>query len=375
MRSRYSEFIQRKQTLLPVYIVYGEDSLLMRRVVDALLNAALPEAEREFNLDVLDGSNTTVAHVIALATNLPFLSSRRVVWVREAERLKELDKLADALNKGRLPATTHLILQRSPNAERQGERGILQAALDRAVDKIGAIVDCSINPRTERGQLMKFVSDEAQRWGKKIAPTAIALLTTRAGHDFFRLTNEIHKLAHFVPMDIGMITNAHVEQMVAKTVEEKIFALTDAIGKRAIGDALHVLHDLLDHGYAPEVIIGQITRHLRMLFQARFLHDKGYRLRANLSSELPEEVAAALPQANNLLTFLQSQSWAAARYEEQVRHFTQTQLSAAFERTLLTDLQLKGIEGNVENPRLALELLIVDLCWDDKRAALPARRR
>ncbi len=374
MRSRYSEFIQRKQALLPVYIVYGEDALLMRRVVDTLLNAALPEAEREFNLDVLDGSNTTVAHVIALAANLPFLSSRRVVWVREAEKLKELDKLADALNKGRLPATTHLILQRSPNAERQGERGILQAALDRAVDKLGALVECSLNPRTERAQLMKFVTDEAQRWGKKIAPTAIALLMTRAGHDLFRLTNEIHKLAHFVG-DTPMITNTHVEQMVAKTVEEKIFALTDAIGKRAVGDALHVLHDLLDHGHAPEVVIGQITRHLRMLFQARFLHDKGYRLRAHLSAELPEEVAATLPQSNNLLTFLQSQSWAAARYEEQVRHFTQTQLSAAFERTLLTDLQLKGIEGNVENPRLALELLIIDLCWDDKRAALPARRR
>jgi DNA polymerase-3 subunit delta len=375
LRSRYSEFIQRKPTLLPVYIVYGEDALLMRRVVDALLNAALPEAEREFNLDVLDGATTTVAQVIALATNLPFLSSRRVVWVREAEKLKELDKLADALNKGRLPATTHLILQRSPNAERrEGERGILQAALDRAVDKLGAIVECSINPRTERAQLMKFISDEAQRWGKKIAPTAVALLMARAGHDFFRLTNEIHKLAHFVG-DAPLITNTHVEQMVAKTVEEKIFALTDAIGKRAVGDALHVLHDLLDHGHAPEVIIGQITRHLRLLFQARFLHDKGYRLRANLSVELPQEVAAALPQANNLLTFLQSQTWAAARYEEQVRHFTQTQLSAAFERTLLTDLQLKGIEGNVENPRLALELLVVDLCGDDKRAPQSARRR
>lgn len=375
LRFRYSEFIQRKPTLLPVYILYGEDALLMRRVADALLDAALPAAEREFNLDVLDGANTTVAHVLTLATNLPFLSACRVVWVREAEKLKELDKLADALNKGRLPATTHLILQHSPNAERsEGERGILHPALDRAVDKLGAIVECSINPRTERAQLMKFISDEAQRWGKKIAPSAIALLTARAGHDFFRLTNEIHKLAHFVG-DAPTITNAHVEQMVAKTVEEKVFALTDAIGKRAIGDALHVLHDLLDHGYPPEVIIGQITRHLRLLLQARFLHDKGYRLRAHLSSELPEEVAAALPQSNNLLTFLQAQSWAVARYEEQVRHLTQAQLAAAFERTLLTDLQLKGIEGNIESPRLALEMLIVDLCADDKRAVSSAKTK
>ncbi|MDW8367120.1 MAG: DNA polymerase III subunit delta, partial [Abditibacteriales bacterium] len=236
MRSRYSEFIERKPTLLPVYIVYGEDALLMRRVVDALLDAALPEAEREFNLDVLDGTHATVAHVIGVATTPPFLSPHRVVWVREAEKLRELDKLASALNKGRLPPTTHLILQRSPTAERrEGERGILHPALDRAVDKLGALVECSINPRAERAQLMKFISDEAQRWGKRIAPSAIALLTTRAGHDFFRLTNEIHKLAHFVG-DAPTITNTHVEQMVAKTVEEKVFALTEAIGKRAVGD-------------------------------------------------------------------------------------------------------------------------------------------
>ncbi|MCS6859244.1 MAG: hypothetical protein NZT92_02850, partial [Abditibacteriales bacterium] len=140
-------------------------------------------------------------------------------------------------------------------------------------------------------------------------------------------------------------------------------------------DALHVLHDLLDHGHPPELIIGQITRHLRLLFQARFLHDKGYRLRAHLLGELPQEVAAALPQSNNLLTFLQAQSWAAARYEEQVRRFTQTQLATAFERTLLADLQLKGIEGNVQNPRLVLELLVVDLCGEDKRVTASVRRR
>jgi DNA polymerase III delta subunit len=250
----------------------------------------------------------------------------------------------------------------------------LQTTLDRAVDKKGALIDCSINPRSERGQLMKFLTDEAQRWGKKIAPTAAALLTTRAGHDFYRLTNEIHKLAHFIG-DVPLIANAHIEQLVAKTVEERIFALTDAIGKRSVSDALHVLQDLLDHGHSPESIIGQVTRHLRMLFQARYLHDKGYRLRANLATELPDDVADGLPQSNHLLSFLQSQSWAAARYEEQARLFTQSQLTAAFERTLTADLQLKGIEGSVVSPRLSLELLIVDLCWEEKRAQTAARRR
>jgi DNA polymerase III delta subunit len=56
--------------------------------------------------------------------------------------------------------------------------------------------------------------------------------------------------------------------------------------------------------------------------------------------------------------------WLARRTMPQAAAFSWEQLAQAMRALLACDLALKGIQGKVTDPALALELLVIQLCTD-----------
>ena len=67
----------------PLYLIYGEEDFLVEECVQAVVHHALDEGSRQFNLDILYGSKSSVQEVIAHATAFPMMGERRVTIVRE----------------------------------------------------------------------------------------------------------------------------------------------------------------------------------------------------------------------------------------------------------------------------------------------------
>ncbi len=59
--------------------------------------------------------------------------------------------------------------------------------------------------------------------------------------------------------------------MIAETINESIFSLTDAIGRKNVSQALLSLHRLIRSGEAPIKVNALIARQVRLLLQARLL--------------------------------------------------------------------------------------------------------
>ena len=81
----------------PVYYLMGEEDYYINELGEFLTNTLLKPEERDFNLDIVYGADTTIAQVVELAQAYPMMADRRVVVVREAQALRSLDALEDYL--------------------------------------------------------------------------------------------------------------------------------------------------------------------------------------------------------------------------------------------------------------------------------------
>ena len=74
----------------PVYLVAGEEEALVDRAVDLISQKVLAEVrEREFALTRLDGATASAEEVEIAARTASLFGGRRLVVVREFQRIKE----------------------------------------------------------------------------------------------------------------------------------------------------------------------------------------------------------------------------------------------------------------------------------------------
>lgn len=369
--------------------VYGTlgDAFLQQRILDALLKWCLPDDARDFNLDVLDGDGTSVNDILALCANLPFLSEQRVIVVTRAERIENMHRSGDSstpsaskskagspskrLSDGikKLTPTTVLILQRTPETPEPGARAgtprCVNAAVDKAIEheEKGLIIDCTVLPKNT-SLVTTIVQREAQTQGFLLEPSVASFLVERCGRDIALLLSELEKCA--LRAGAGHpITPAIVEEMTRRQLQETIFDLTDALGKRQTANALRLMREMLNGGEPVQIIFAMFVRHLRQLLQARTFLDAGLPLDASTLGRLPPELAEQLPK-DNLAQFLRRQGWIGKQYAAQARNFSVPELQAALQTALKTELALKGIEGgggadSRKEPELLLELFVMQL--------------
>src|SRR4051812_39001798 len=72
----------------PIYVFHGEEEFLRSELIHLAPEIFLPEeGTRAFNFDLLYGSDTTLKDVIGIAQGFPMMADRRLVIVRDAEKI------------------------------------------------------------------------------------------------------------------------------------------------------------------------------------------------------------------------------------------------------------------------------------------------
>lgn len=344
-----------------VWLITGEDSLLRQRALRFLQDQFLSPEEQEFNQEVINGAETSANEVIAQATTLPFLAACRVVVVRNVESIAAAEQTKIAEGFERLPPSTRLILIKAKSEDKPGKESRGKSSLESRAAEHGMVVECSA---PTRDALKAWVMAEVKQRGSKIEPVAAGLLCELIGPDLARLSMEIEKMVLYMD-EAPAITKNLVQKMVQKTSEETVFRLTDAVAEKKAAAALNVLDELMSEADSAYAIIGMLTRQFRLITQARWLMGLGFL--PGPADRIPGDVTARLPKMHNILPVLKGQSWLANKLIQQARIFSDTDVSRAFNRLLQTDLALKGIEedyhqSGVSEPRMAMQLLILDLC-------------
>jgi DNA polymerase-3 subunit delta len=316
-----------------VYLLHGEEDLLVEQALAALLDRLLPAGERDLNLDVVRADEITITDLITRVDTLPFFGRRRVVVVKDADAWKppEQERLAAYLDRGPSPAALILV------AEGLDRRRKLYTTIRR-------IGDVQEFPRMSVRQLPSWIAARARQAGRQLDPDAVDALIALVGSGLRQLGLELEKVFAYAA-DRDHITRADVEAAVSRLSESTIFMLVDAIGDQRADQALRYLTDILREE-APPYVLFMIARQFRMLYRASVL----------LAKKKPP---AALQEALGAPPFV------VHRIAAQARNFSPASFPTIFARLQDADRAIK----TTGHPELALETLIVDLCLPQHDAA------
>lgn len=314
----------------PLFAFVGDEDFLKRRCRDAVIAAALGDADPSFAVSSYPGDRLDFSTVRNDLDTLPFLAPARVVVVEDADKFvaehrQALEKYAAA------PSTIGVLVlevKTFPDTTK------LAKALPDA-----AKIQCKAPPAYK-------VADWAANWavahhGKTLPPDAAGLLVDLVGPQLGLLDQELAKLATAVGPK-PRIDPEDVDRLVGRSRSANVFRILDAVGEGRPAEALQVLAELFADGEDPLAVLGPLSAQLRKLAAV----NRQVALGLSLG---PAMDAAGVPK------------WPQARQatERQLRHLGRRRLDQLADWLVDINLGLKG--GNPLPPRLQLERLVVKL--------------
>jgi DNA polymerase-3 subunit delta len=202
------------------------------------------------------GDDLDVGAVLDALTTPPMLVDRRVVIVRDAGRLVAADAARLAAWVAAPVAGVHLLLV--------GGGGTVPAALVKAVQKAGTVVDTAVGTGAARN---KWVAEHLRQAPVRLDERARALLESHLGDDMGRLRGIVDTLA--AAYGPGAMVDA--DQLAPFLGERGAVApwlLTDAVDAGRTGEALAVLARLLGPGdMHPLAVLTILHRHYQTMLR------------------------------------------------------------------------------------------------------------
>lgn len=312
-----------KKGFSPVYLLHGEEDLLIEEATDAILNAALTDDERGFNLDVLYGSEADTRDVVSHALSFPMMAERRVVVVRDADKLAQPEILANYIEHPS-PSTCLVLTCAKPDFRK---KPFVMAR------KNAFVVECK--PLWEN-QVPAWITKRVKKDKRDIRQDAASMLAAYVGNSLRELSNELEKLYIYlgekITIEVGDVT-----AVVGVSKEFTVFELQWAIGSKDTRKATEVMERMFEAGESPIMIVTMLTRFFQTLYK---LHD--VKRRGATGQQ-------AFTQAG---IFSFGERWAQAAAK-----FSTRDIEDAFLSLSEVDERLKTSGGD---PKLLMQMFIVD---------------
>ncbi|HET9731038.1 MAG TPA: DNA polymerase III subunit delta [Acidimicrobiales bacterium] len=232
----------------PVYLVQGEDASLVSQALRQLVSQ-VAEGLGDLAVEDMSGEEPDVAAVVDACLTPPFLSERRVVILRDVNKLKaeEAGRLAGYVKD---PATTTSLVLSATGAVARG--------LVTAVKASGHVVDAGTPSGRARGQ---WVAEALRRSPVRLNPAAVRLLSEHLGEDLGRLQGLTAALASAYG-DGATVGPDEIAPFLGAAGGAAPWDLTDALDAGDVARALDALHRLLDAGGRhPLVVLATLVRH------------------------------------------------------------------------------------------------------------------
>ncbi len=257
-----------------VYVVLGTESYLASVARKTLTDSLLTAEELELNFGAYDMEEVTIGTALEDAESIPFFGDRRVVFVDRpifltGEKIKsklehDLKWLESYLSH---PSESTTLVFFAPY-EKLDER----KKITKLLKKTATVIE--VNALVEK-DMRKYVKDTIENEGYRYSPEAFELFIQLTDARLSVAMGELPKLFLYA-QDTKYITKEAVQELVAKSLEQNIFALNEYVLKKDVGQALNLYQDLLLQKEDPIKINAIMTSQFRLLIQVKILEKKGY---------------------------------------------------------------------------------------------------
>jgi DNA polymerase-3 subunit delta len=250
----------------PVYLLKGEERFVMEEVATRLADRFVQEDMRSFNLSVYHGSEIDMKTFLSTARSFPFLSERRVMIVRELERLKgRWKQLVEYCGE---PVDSTIVILMFTTHDQRGRRIKPPrdlASLQKKIKSAGRVIQFDL---LNDSGLRKWVSSRARRLNFQMDDGAVSSLLFSVGTNLYDLSNELDKLS--VVHENGNVTQKDVAAVIGGYRMRGIYDMLDSIGKGEMASALMILSGIISSGAErPSFVVYQLIRHFLTLLRIK----------------------------------------------------------------------------------------------------------
>jgi DNA polymerase-3 subunit delta len=287
MSKEYNQIILdiNRRLFKPVYFLAGEEPYYIDLISDRLEATVLDEAEREFNQSVVYGKDVDLGGILGLARQFPMMSEYRVVIVKEAQNLKELNKSAevddddeDRTSKGSNATAQFLHYVNNPQPSTilvfcyKYKKLDKRSALTKAIQKNAVYLEFG---KLYDNQLPDWITNYIKDQKFSVSPKAAFLLAEFLGNDLSKIVNEISKLT--INLKEGSeITAELVEDNIGVSKDYNVFELQDALAKKDIMKANRIINYFAanEKDHPAVMVMGLLYNYFSKLLRYHFLADK-----------------------------------------------------------------------------------------------------
>ena len=207
----------------PVYVLMGDESFYIDKICDFISENVLKPEEQDFNQTVVFGADVNAMQVVDMCKGYPMMAEYRVVVVKEAQNLRNLEPLEKYLLNP--VKTTILVLCHKNGSIDRRKKFIPQA------EKVGVVFE---SKKLYDRQLPGFIETYLKSRKSTIEPKATQMIADHIGADLHRLTSELDKLLISLPEKDRRVTPELVEKEIGVSKDFNAFELRSAIINRDV---------------------------------------------------------------------------------------------------------------------------------------------
>ncbi len=257
------------KSLAPVYLVCGDETLLVQEAADAIRTAARKQGFTERERYYSDAAGMQWQNILLSANSLGLFGDRKIIEIQLHK-----PKLVEAAVKVIIeycerPPEGVLMLLIAPKIDGATQK----SRWYKAVEKSGVVVTAwPVNAQ----QLPRWITQRLNSAGISASRPAVDILSAKVEGNLLAAVQEIEKLKLMSPD--GKIDEDLMAAAVADSARYNVFTLVD---KALFGDAqgaARCLSGLQAEGTEATIILWSLTREIRTLSQLKSALEKGMNL-------------------------------------------------------------------------------------------------
>lgn len=316
-----NEHIRTKQ-FKNIYLLYGPEVYLKKQYRDKLKEAIIGDDTMNYNY--YEGKGQDIHALIAMAETMPFFSDKRLLIIENSGFFASSnDVLAEYLKN--VPETTYIIFAESDVDKRN--------KVYKAVSAAGYAANLA---SPDEKTLKMWVAGMIKREGKDTTERTVMRFLDTVNNDMENIHQEMEKLLCYTA-GRDVVTEEDVIAVCTVHIENKIFAMINAVAYKNQREALRLYDDLVLLKEPPIRILALISRQFNTLLQIKELSVRGY-------------TPSVIAQRTGIKEFIVKKNL------EMTRKFTLDELREALEECIENEEYVKT--GRM-NDSLAVEMLII----------------
>lgn len=254
----------KEKTFGKLYLFFGEEEYLKDEYIARLRAALPPDPMQDFNHTVFEGADHTADELDNAIEEYPVMAEKRVIELVNTGFLKKCPaEMTDYLKKrlADLPDYLLLIIR-----EKEVDK---RSAVYKAASKHGLAIECAYLSEID---LVDWVCRYAMNVQKKIKREDAQYFVHLCDDGLHYVKNELDKLISYCDREI---TRGDMDRIVAKSINVRVFEMTDGIMERSADRALSVLAELRTMKESAFKILYLLSSTFDKMLYARLLADDG----------------------------------------------------------------------------------------------------